>query len=231
MLGLRGVRLGHRHPRAVRDAGARDPGGGCRADRAGRRPPARDHDPARGVGDRARPRPRRRSPRSPRRSSRSAARPSPHKVGTMIELPRAAVTADEIAQVGGVLLLRHQRPDPDDVGLLARRRRGRRSSAATSTPASSRSARSRARHRRRRPAGPPCHRDRPRGQPRPARSGSVASTAATRRRSTSSTRSGWTTCPARRSGCRSPGWRPVARRFPVVEEVALRPSRNHVEVT
>ena len=42
----------------------------------------------------------------------------------MIELPRAALTADEIAEVGGVLLLRHQRPDPDDVGLLPRRRGG-----------------------------------------------------------------------------------------------------------
>ena len=41
---------------------------------------------------------------------------------------------------------------------------------------------------------------------------SAVSTAATPTASTSSTRSGSTTCPARRSGCRSPGWRPAGRR-------------------
>ena len=35
----------------------------------------------------------------------------------MIEIPRAAVTAAEIAGTGRVLLLRHQRPDPDDLRL------------------------------------------------------------------------------------------------------------------
>ena len=39
-----------------------------------------------------------------------------YKVGTMIEIPRAALTADE-SQGGRVLLLRHQRPDPDDLRL------------------------------------------------------------------------------------------------------------------
>ena len=48
-------------------------------------------------------------------------------VGTMIEIPRGALTADEIAGGGGVLLLRHERPDPDDA----------RASAATTRPASS----------------------------------------------------------------------------------------------
>ena len=48
----------------------------------------------------------------------------PFKVGTMIELPRAAVTGRD-RRGRGVLLLLFQRPDPDDVGLLARRRRGR----------------------------------------------------------------------------------------------------------
>ena len=43
-------------------------------------------------------------------------------------------------------------------------------------------------------------------------SASAASTAATPPRSTSSTRSGSTTCPARRSGSRWPGWRPVGPR-------------------
>ena len=42
-------------------------------------------------------------------------------VGTMIEIPRGALTADEIARVGRVLQLRHQRPDPDRPGHVARR--------------------------------------------------------------------------------------------------------------
>ena len=45
--------------------------------------------------------------------------------GTMIEVPRGALTADEIAQHADVLLVRHERPDPDDVRLQPRRRRGR----------------------------------------------------------------------------------------------------------
>jgi hypothetical protein len=44
-------------------------------------------------------------------------------VGTMIEVPRAALTADEIAAGSRVLQLRHERPHADDDGLLARRRR------------------------------------------------------------------------------------------------------------
>ena len=42
-----------------------------------------------------------------------------YQVGTMIELPRAALRAGEIAESGRVLLLRHQRPDPDDPRHLA----------------------------------------------------------------------------------------------------------------
>ena len=44
--------------------------------------------------------------------------------GTMIELPRAALRADEIASRGRLLLVRDERPHADDAGLLARRRRG-----------------------------------------------------------------------------------------------------------
>jgi hypothetical protein len=44
-------------------------------------------------------------------------------IGTMIELPRAALTADRIAEQARVLLLRHQRPDADDLRPLPRRRR------------------------------------------------------------------------------------------------------------
>ena len=36
-------------------------------------------------------------------------------IGTMIELPRAALTAGEIAGGCRLLLIRHQRPDPDDL--------------------------------------------------------------------------------------------------------------------
>ena len=47
-----------------------------------------------------------------------------YKFGTMIELPRAALTAGQIADGGRLLQLRHQRPDPDDVWHEPRRRRG-----------------------------------------------------------------------------------------------------------
>ena len=43
-------------------------------------------------------------------------------VGTMIELPRAALARRRDRRVRRVLLLRHQRPDPDDLRHLARRR-------------------------------------------------------------------------------------------------------------
>ena len=68
------------------------------------------------------------------------------------------------------------------------------------------------RPRRRRPAGAASPSRRAGRPARTFRSASAASTAATRTRCTSSTRSAWTTCPARRSGCRSPGWRPAAPR-------------------
>ena len=40
-------------------------------------------------------------------------------VGTMIEVPRAAITADQMAEEARVLLVRHQRSHPDHVRLLA----------------------------------------------------------------------------------------------------------------
>ena len=45
-----------------------------------------------------------------------------YRIGTMIEIPRAALMSDQIATRGGVLLLRNQRPDADDLWVLARRR-------------------------------------------------------------------------------------------------------------
>ncbi len=44
-----------------------------------------------------------------------------YMIGTMIEIPRAALTADEVADGSRVLQLRHQRPDADHDGPLARR--------------------------------------------------------------------------------------------------------------
>ena len=46
-----------------------------------------------------------------------------YQVGTMIELPRAALLAGEIAETRGVLLVRHQRPHPDHLRHQPRRRR------------------------------------------------------------------------------------------------------------
>ena len=43
-------------------------------------------------------------------------------IGTMIEVPRGAMTADEIAKEARVLLLRHQRPDADGLRPEPRRR-------------------------------------------------------------------------------------------------------------
>ena len=129
----------------------------------------------------------------------------------MIELPRAALTAGQIAEAARVLLLRYERPDPDGVGLLPRRRGGLASSPRTWRRASSGSRRSRrstgtasARWSAApsRPAGPPA---------RTSSSASAASTAATRSRCTSSTRWASTTSPARRSGSRSRAWRRAAR--------------------
>ncbi len=58
-----------------------------------------------------------------------------YQVGTMIELPRAALMADEIAAERGVLLVRHQRSDADHLRHQPRRR-GVASSASTPRAAS-----------------------------------------------------------------------------------------------
>ena len=151
---------------------------------------------------------RRRVARWPPRRRRSTGVEPDVKVGTMIELPRAALTAGDIAEAAEFfsfgtndltqMTWGFSRDDVEasffsaylDKGVFGvspvRVPRHRGVGALVRTP-SSRAAR---------PA-------------RTCTSASAASTAATRTRSTSSTRSGWTTCPARRSGCRSPGWRPA----------------------
>ena len=47
----------------------------------------------------------------------------PYEIGTMIELPRAALRAGEIAKSAEFFLVRHQRPHADDARRFARRRR------------------------------------------------------------------------------------------------------------
>jgi hypothetical protein len=42
-------------------------------------------------------------------------------IGTMIEIPRACVTADQIAKFRRLLQFRHQRPDSDDLRVQPRR--------------------------------------------------------------------------------------------------------------
>ena len=191
MLGLRGVRLGPGHPGPARHAGARDRRRGCGARQGGRRPASGDHDPA----DRAPCRRWRSAGSEPRRCSREVEEETgvhvETRIGTMIEVPRAALTAGEIARLGGVLLLRHQRPDPDDLGLLPRRRGGRILRPPTSSMGIFGVSPVRDdRPRRRGPAGAD-RRAREGAPPAPASSSaSAASTAATPRRSSSSTRSG-----------------------------------------
>ena len=133
-------------------------------------------------------------------------------IGTMIEVPRAALTADEIAERGRLLLVRHQRPDPDDAGILARRRRGQVPDALPGGRRAGPQPVRDARPARRGPADRARGRAGPRRAARTSSSASAASTAATPTRSRSATAPASTTCRARRSGCRSRGWRPPRRR-------------------
>ena len=112
-----------------------------------------------------------------------------------------------------LLLVRHQRPDPDRARLLARRRRGRSScplhGAQDHRPLPVRDDRQAGRGLARAAGGV----GRARGASRTSSSASAASTAATRTRSTSSTWPGSTTCAARRTACRSRASRPRRPQF------------------
>ena len=124
MLGHRGCRLGIIYPGDHGDAGARHlRGGRATSTKEGQQGPAGDHDPARRHVKELREQAQvvRRDGRA--RSSRSGRRRCRYLVGTMIELPRAALTADRDRGDGRVLQLRHERPDADDVRHHARRRR------------------------------------------------------------------------------------------------------------
>ncbi len=111
----------------------------------------------------------------------------------------------------GVLLLRHQRSDPDHVRHQPRRRRELSRHLHGEGHSAGRSVRL-DRPRRRRRAGAHRRRARPQGAAASSSSASAASMAAIPPRSPSATRSGSTTCPARRSACRSRGSPPRRRR-------------------
>ena len=132
-------------------------------------------------------------------------------VGTMIEVPRGAVTADQVAQEAQFfsfgtndltqLTFGFSR---DDVGKFLRDLPGQEDPGQGSV----RDDRRRGRRRRR-----PDRRASTDARRSPtSRSASAASTAAIRRPSTSSRRSGWTTSAARRTVCRWRGWPPRRRR-------------------
>ena len=117
----RPARAGRARP--VRAAGARHRRGGRGAD-ARRRPPAgRDHGAARRLGDGAAP-DQGRDRGDPRRGGRARADPAGHP--DRHDDRAAARGADRVPDRRGrrVLLVRHQRPHPDRVGVLPRRRGG-----------------------------------------------------------------------------------------------------------
>ena len=209
MLGLRGVRLGLVVPglfalqvRAIAEAAVE-------RIKAGGDPQGRDHGAAGGVGDGAAPG--RGRDRRHRRGDRRArghrpAHPDRHD-------DRAAASGPDRAphrRRRGVLLLRHQRPHPDHLGVLPRRRRGR---VLRHLPRQGRVHRVAVRDPRRRRGRAPGARSPPRRAAGPgptSSSESAASTAATPSRSTSSTTSASTTSPARRSASPSPASKPAA---------------------
>ena len=213
MLGLRGVRLGLVIPglfamqvRAIAEAAAE-------LKAAGGDPQPGDHGPAgrRRAGARDR---RATRPSGPRRRQAETGTTSHTLIGTMIEVPRAALTAGQIAEAAEFFSFGtndltqmgwgFSRDDVEaaffcrylELGIfgvspfesLDPEGVGRLVRIATEEGRATR--------------------------PGPASSASAASTAATPTRSTSSTRSASTTSPARRSASRSPGWRPAGRRWP-----------------
>ena len=128
-------------------------------------------------------------------------------VGTMIELPRAAIRAPCDRRKRRVLLLRHQRPHPDDLRHFARRRRA----VSGNLPPEGHHRPGSVRIDRRSTAWANSSAWRRERAGRPGRASSsafAASMAATRPPSTSARRSGSTMCRARPTACRSPGWRP-----------------------
>ena len=150
--------------------------------RPGRAP--RDHDPARRHQEGARAPDAPSSARPPRRSSPSRASKVDYLVGTMIEIPRAALTADEIAEAAEFFSFGTNDLTQMTFGVQPRRRR--------QVPAALHRARSSdlagrsvpdPRPGGRRAAGRDRHREGPQHAARASSSASAASTAATRRSS------------------------------------------------
>ena len=126
-----------------------------------------------------------------------------YTVGTMIELPRACVIADELAKHADFFSFGTNDLTQTTLGLLARRHRRQRSSPLHLRAGSSTSRRSRRSTARASAMLVRMAVERGRASNPASRSGSAASTAATPTRSRSSPSSVSTTCPARRSACRS----------------------------
>ena len=127
--------------RPLRHAGAGPHGGGPRPGGRRRAPGRRDHDPPDRRPARRWPWPARGwrppwpPPRAPAGAAAKAARPTRPRpraragkvevlIGTMIETPAGRAAGRRDRRGGRLLLLRHQRPDPDDLRLQPRRRRG-----------------------------------------------------------------------------------------------------------
>ena len=200
----------HRDPRPVRDAVPGHPRGRGDRRRAGRLRPPRDHGAARRRRRGAAQHPgrdRRRGPPGAREALRAPRAPRRHDDRAP---PRRAHRRGD-RRGGRLLLVRHQRPHPDDLGLLARRRRvelllavhgGRHPRGVAVRD-----------HRPRRASGASCGSapTKGAGPSRGSRSGCAVSTGATPSRCTTSRSAGWTTCRARPSGCR---WRGSRRGGP-----------------
>ena len=116
MMGHRGCRLGLSHPEiyamqaeAIFRAAAELIGGGDRCTAGGDDSPGRPCQRAEGAPSVVE--------ETARRVIEETGQDIPYTVGTMIEVPRAALTADAIAEEARLLLLWHQRSDPDDLRL------------------------------------------------------------------------------------------------------------------
>ena len=201
------------HPRACSRCRSRAiaRGGGRAQPRPAGYPRVGDHGPAGRRRAGARDHARESSQVARRGRARRPACTSSSSIGTMIELPRAALTAGQIAEAAEFFSFGTNDLTQTTWGFSPRRRRGRvllrlpREGHLRRQPVRDRStATASARW-----SGSPSRRAA--RTARASSSASAASTAATPTRSTSSTRSASTTCPARRSGCRSPGSRPAAR--------------------
>ena len=205
MLGHRGCRLAITYPE-IYEIQVRAIGEAAVAGRArGHDGASRDHDPARhgARGARAAARARRRR----RWTKALGGAKIPYTIGTMIELPRACVVADRIAEHADFFSFGTNDLTQTTFGLsrddagrflpayIEQRRAAERSVRGRSIPTGV----GRADRARRAAAA---------GRPSPSsRSGSAASTAASRARVEFCHGPGSTTSRARRSGCRSPGWR------------------------